>query len=96
MKQKENQEVLLKVANENTMKMLKSGGGESGGAVVGRKVSSVEAYKSVEEIPTSRDLAIQVKPSSWLSRPAVNLHTGSSLGHAIWCQITSSSTHHGM
>ena len=59
-KQKENQEDLLKQANENTVRLLKSGAGDSGGAATGRKVSSVEAYRSVDEIPTSRDLAIQV------------------------------------
>jgi hypothetical protein len=60
-KQKENQEDLLKLANENTVKALRAGGGDGGAAATGRKVSAVEAYRSIDEMPSSRDLAIEAR-----------------------------------
>ena len=59
-KQKENQEDLLQKANQETMRALKSGDGTAQ-VTVGRKVSAVESYKRIDDIPTSRELAIMVR-----------------------------------
>lgn len=58
-KQKENQEDLLRNANENTLRALKASEAGSGGANIGRKASALESYKTIEEIPSTRELAIQ-------------------------------------
>ncbi|KAK9903552.1 hypothetical protein WJX75_008667 [Coccomyxa subellipsoidea] len=59
-KQKENQEDLLRNANENTLRALKASEAGSGGANIGRKASALESYRTIEEIPSTRELAIQV------------------------------------
>ena len=42
------------------MRALKSGDGTAQ-VTVGRKVSAVESYKRIDDIPTSRELAIMVR-----------------------------------
>ncbi|CAL8465250.1 g4785 [Coccomyxa elongata] len=59
-KQKENQEDLLRSANENTLKALKASEAGSSGVAAGRKASALESYKSIDEVPSTRELAIQV------------------------------------
>ena len=70
-KQKENQEDLLEKANRETMRALKSND-SSAPVTAGKKVSTVEAYRKVEDIPNSRELAILVSTlrqfcQCWLS-----------------------------
>ena len=65
-KQKENQEDLLQKANRETMRALKSTDGAAA-VTAGRKVSAVEAYRRVEDIPSSRELAIMVRRIASLS-----------------------------
>ena len=70
-KQKENQEDLLKKVNDETLRQLtkqKDGGGPSSGA--GRKVSELVSYRSVKDIPPTREMAIQVS-STWLQTLAL-------------------------
>ena len=62
-KQKENQEDLLAKANNETMRALKSND-SSGPVTIGRKVSTIEAYRKVEDIPSTRELAILVSAPS--------------------------------
>lgn len=59
-KQKENQEDLLRNANENTLKALKASEAGGSGVAAGRKASALESYKSIDEVPSTRELAIQV------------------------------------
>lgn len=61
-KQKENQEDLLKRVNEETLRQLRhtQDEGNQNGADNGRQVSEVIAYRSIAEMPSVRDLAIQV------------------------------------
>lgn len=61
-KQKENQEDLLKRVNEETLRQLRHNQdeGNQAGSSGGRKVSEVVAYRSVSDMPSVRDLAIQV------------------------------------
>lgn len=60
-KQKENQEDLLKRVNEETLRQLRHTQDENNqnGSDSGRQVSEVVAYRSIAEMPTVRDLAIQ-------------------------------------
>ena len=60
-KQKENQEDLLKRVNEETLRQLRHTQDENnqGGGGKGQQVSEVVAYRSIAEMPTVRDLAIQ-------------------------------------
>lgn len=61
-RQKENQEDLLKKVNDETLRQLtkqKEDGGPSSGG--GRKVSEVVAYRSLQELPATREMAIQVR-----------------------------------
>ena len=51
---------MLEKANQETMRALKSND-SSGPVTAGRKVSTVEAYRKVEDIPSSRELAIMVR-----------------------------------
>ncbi len=50
---------MLEKANQETMRALKTNDG-SAPVTAGRKVSTVEAYRKVEDIPSSRELAIMV------------------------------------
>jgi len=61
-KQKENQEDLLKRVNEETLRVLRHNQDENnqGGSGGGRQVSEVVAYRSISDMPSTRDLAIQV------------------------------------
>ena len=61
-KQKENQEDLLKRVNEETLRQLRHNQDENnqGGSGGGRQVSEVVAYRSISDMPSTRDLAIQV------------------------------------
>ncbi|KAL3130646.1 hypothetical protein ABBQ38_008037 [Trebouxia sp. C0009 RCD-2024] len=61
-KQKENQEDLLKRVNEETLRQLRHNQdeGNQAGSSGGRQVSEVVAYRSVSDMPSIRDLAIQV------------------------------------
>ena len=61
-KQKENQEDLLKRVNEETLRVLRHNQDENnqGGSGAGRQVSEVVAYRSISDMPSVRDLAIQV------------------------------------
>ncbi|KAK9824573.1 hypothetical protein WJX72_011424 [[Myrmecia] bisecta] len=59
-KQKENQEELLKRVNEETLRQLTHAKGSEQQHGTGRKVSEVVAYRSINEVPPTRDLAIQV------------------------------------
>ena len=61
-KQKENQEDLLKRVNEETLRQLRHNQdeGNQNGSSGGRQVSEVVAYRSISEMPSIRDLAIQV------------------------------------
>ena len=59
-KQKENQEDLLRNANENTLKALRASDG-GGRQAAGRKVSAITTYARVADMPSSRDLAIQAR-----------------------------------
>jgi hypothetical protein len=60
-KQKENQEDLLKKVNDETLRQLtKQKEGGDGGDGGGRKVSEVVAYRTVKDIPPTREMAIQV------------------------------------
>ena len=72
-KQKENQEDLLQRANQETMRALKSTDGATA-VTAGRKVSAVEAYRRVEDIPTSRELAILVRMYLETSFPYPLMH----------------------
>lgn len=63
-KQKENQEDLLRNANENTLKALRAADG-GGRQAAGRKVSALTTYARVADMPSSRDLAIQVRAHAW-------------------------------
>lgn len=64
-KQKENQEDLLKRVNEETLRQLRhtQDDGNQNGSDGGRQVSEVVAYRSIAEMPTVRDLAIQASKS---------------------------------
>ena len=61
---------MLQKANQETMRALKTNDG-SATVTAGRKVSTVEAYRKVEDIPSSRELAIMVSTSAGDS---VSLH----------------------
>lgn len=63
-KQKEHQEDLLRRVNEETLRALRQRDGEAPLAGSGRKVSEVESYRSIGELPPVRDLVIQVILSS--------------------------------
>lgn len=61
-KQKENQEDLLKRVNEETLRVLRHNQDENnqGGSGAGRQISEVVAYRSISDMPSVRDLGIQV------------------------------------
>ena len=61
-KQKENQADLLKRVNEETLRQLRHNQdeGDQAGSSGGRQISEVMAYRSVSDMPSIRDLAIQV------------------------------------
>ena len=59
---KETQDALLRQKNEETLRRLTAGNGDGSGAAStsGRPVSEIMAYRSVADIPTTKDLIIQV------------------------------------
>lgn len=59
-KQKEHQEDLLRRVNEETLRALRQKDGEAPLAGTGRKVSEVESYRKIGELPAVRDLVIHV------------------------------------
>ncbi|MEW5314858.1 MAG: hypothetical protein WDW38_006323 [Sanguina aurantia] len=61
---KEKQEALVKTKNEETLRRLTSqaNGGAGSASSTGRKVSDIVAYRSVGDMPVSKDLIIQVDP----------------------------------
>ena len=61
-KQKENQEDLLKRVNEETLRQLRHNQDDNNqsGSGSGRQVSEVVAYRSISDMPSVQNLAIQV------------------------------------
>ena len=61
-KQKENQADLLKRVNEETLRQLRHNQdeGDQAGSSGGRQISEVMAYRNISDMPSVRDLAIQV------------------------------------
>lgn len=98
-KQKENQEDLLKRVNEETLRQLRHSQdeGNQAGSSGGRQVSEVVAYRSISDMPSIRDLAIQVAsqaPSqctlALLCNSSGISHKSTTTGCVWWCALMQS------